>query len=43
VTVEIPRGRFAAGTADQRLSDLNALAALFRQPFLLHRPDRACQ
>jgi hypothetical protein len=43
VTVEIPRGRFAAGAAHQRLSDLNALATLFRQPFLLHRPDRACQ
>lgn len=42
VTAEIPRGRFEAGTAQQRLADLNALATLFRQPFLLNRPDRAC-
>ncbi|HEX3528423.1 MAG TPA: hypothetical protein VH988_15270 [Thermoanaerobaculia bacterium] len=38
VTVEIPRGRFAAGSEKQRRADLNALAALFRQPFLLKAP-----
>jgi hypothetical protein len=42
VTLEIPRGRFEAGTEQQRLADLNALAALFRQPFLLEAADGAC-
>lgn len=43
VIAEIPRGRFEAGTVEQRLTDLNDLATLFRQPFLLHLPDQACQ
>jgi hypothetical protein len=42
VAMEIPRGRFEAGTEQQRLADLNAVAALFRQPFLLEIPDPAC-
>jgi hypothetical protein len=43
VTVEIPRGRFDAGTADRRMSDLSALTTLFGQPFLLNRPNRTCK
>jgi len=39
VTVEIPRGRFAAGSEKPRLADLSSLTALFRQPFLLRAPD----
>ena len=35
VTVELRRGRFAPGSQEQRLRDLNAVASVFRQPFLV--------
>jgi hypothetical protein len=35
LTLDLPRGRFPSGSDVQRLKDVNAVAAVFRQPFLL--------
>jgi hypothetical protein len=40
VSVDLPRGRFVSGSSAERERDMTAIAALFKQPFLIATPGK---